>query len=222
MASSICTETVYSLSIPKIGFTDQSLSLIKIIGDGSCFFHAVLRGFNKDYIRANNTHERKQLARQLRNAIASALEESDETGTREYDKLGGGTYSEYNKAISPVDGDKYSLEALKRELLSDASVDHAYIQMLSDHINIDIYLINSRTGDLYTTGTDINLLYKNRNSIVIIYSPGHYDLIGIRRVADKNIADIQNKGDIVFDCLFDPEHDFIKCLQARLHRLVKD
>ncbi len=222
MASSLCPETIYLLQIPKIKFTSSDLYMIMIIGDGSCFFHAVLRGFNKDYIRARDVNERKKLAKKLRKAIAETLDETDENGISEYDKLGGGNYSEYSKAIAPVCGDKYSLQALKKELLSDAWVDHAYIQMLSDHIGIDIYLINGISGDIYTTGTDIKLIYKHRNSIVLIYSNNHYNIVGIRRIANEDIPNIQNKGDTVFDCLFEPEHELIRCLQRRLNALIKE
>jgi hypothetical protein len=218
MASSGCAENVLTLSIKRFKI---KLSLVKVLGDGSCFFHSVLRAFHTNYIRASSIEERKAHARHLRVAIAQTLDEIDETtGKTNYALLGGGYYADFNNAVSAVEGDKYSLAGLKRELLSSDAVDHAYIQLISDHIGLDIYLISSRTGDLYPVGSDTSLLYKERNSIVIFYSPGHYDIIGIKRIAQDNSPGYYNKGDIVFDCLFHPQHDFIVLLRARMAELV--
>jgi hypothetical protein len=220
MASSCCDETVMLINLPKLNFTN--LTLIKVIPDGSCFFHAVLRAFNISYIRSSSNNERHKYVKKLREALSIALEEIDpSTGLREYDRLGGGSYAEYNKAVSGVTENDYSLEGLQKELLSDRPVDHVYIEMLSNHFNKDIYLINSNTQDVYMTGTDLNLLYRNRDSIVIYYSPGHYDIIGIRRNATETIPGICNKGDIIFDCLFSYQHLFIQCLRSRMNQLVK-
>jgi hypothetical protein len=222
MASSCCDETVYSLLLNNIDFK-MTLSLIKVIPDGSCFFHAVLRSFNVSYIRSNSKSQRQIYVQNLRKALAHALEEIDPTtGLREYDKLGGGSYNEYNKAVSSAGINNYSLEGLQRELLSSDPVDHVYIEILSNHLNKDIYIINSITKDLYTTGTDLKLLYRNRDSIVIYYSPGHYDIIGIRRVATQKIDNICNIGDIIFDCLFNYQHPFIQALNKRMKELVKE
>ena len=229
MATSGCSEIVYNISLPKLGFSKQ-LTLIKVLGDGSCFFHSLLRAFHKGYIQSRSNSERFQYVKLLRSAIASALGEIDKNGVREYDRLGGGYYAEFNKFVSgavedktghTIEIDQYSLENLQKELLSDRSVDHSYIQILSDDMNLDIYLVYSKTGDIYTTGTDLNLVYKNRNSIIIFYTPGHYDVIGIKRVVDKTIPGICNVGDIVFDCLFHPQHELIQCLKKRLAHLIK-
>jgi len=224
MASSCCDETVYVLNLPNINFNISPLSIIKVIPDGSCFFHAVLRSFNLKYIRSNSTNKRQKYVQDLREALAIALEEVDpQTGLKEYDKLGGGSYAEYNKAVSgAINSNNYSLEGLQKELRSSNPVDHVYIEILSNHLNKDIYIINALTKDLYTTGSDINLLYKNRDSIVIYYSPGHYDIIGIRRISTEKIENVCEQGDVIFDCLFDCKHQFIQALNRRLKQLVKN
>jgi hypothetical protein len=231
MASSGCEEIIYSINL-KLDFNLQPLNIIKVLGDGSCFFHAVLRGFHRSYIKSTSIQDRQNLAKKLRTAIALVLEEIDpQTGLREYDKLGGGSYAEFNKAVSGatdkrgdliIENNKYSLKGLQQELNSNDPVDHAYIEMLSNHFNKDIYLIDANTRDVYPTGTDLKLLYKNRDSIVILYSPGHYDVIGIKRIAETTIPDICNKGDVIFDCLFHPQHQFIQSIQRRLQNLIKE
>lgn len=231
MASSGCTETVYQINLTKLDFILKPLFLIKVLGDGSCFFHAVLRSFNREYIRANTNDKRQQLTQLFRSGIALSLEELDSSGVSEYDKLGGGSYAEYNKAVSGVIDEKtgnciveenrYSLKGLQKELLSNSFVDHAYIEIISNHINKDIYLISASTGDIYTTGTDLNLLYKHRDSIVILYTTNHYDIIGIKRISNVTIPDICNTGDIIFDCLFDPDHELIQSIRRRLDILIR-
>ena len=144
------------------------------------------------------------MVKNFRAEIADELESINlETGKTEYELLGNGYYAEFNRSVSPVVGDKYSLKSLKRELLSNSPVDHVYIQLISDRLDIDIYLINSTTEDIYTTGSEIKTLYKGRNSIVILYTPGHYDLIGIQR---------ESSDEFIIDCLFDPSHKSCKCL----------
>lgn len=230
MASSGCTETVYLINLPNLGFTLKPLYQIKILGDGSCFFHAILRSFNREYIRSTSNIERQRLAKLLRSGIALALEEKDSFGVMEYDKLGGGSYARFNEAVSGainektgkciIEKDKYSLKGLQNELLSDGFVDHAYIEILSNHCNKDIYLISALTGDVYTTGTDLNLLYKHRDSIIILYSGDHYDLIGTKKIANVSISGTCNVGDIIFECLFHPDHELIQNLRQRLNKLI--
>jgi hypothetical protein len=213
MSSSGCPETVYSIRVPKCAPTIRNLSVIKVLGDGSCFFHAILRAFNREYIEAGNNNERKALTRTMRDAVSMTLEEVDENGFTGYENLGNGSYKEFNDAVSNAVGNSYSLEALQDELKSDRPVDHAYTQHISDYFNLDIYLISEKTGDLYCLASEKELLYKGRNSIVILYSEGHYDIIGIRR---KNVLG----GEVIFDCLFHPTHLFIQLLSKRFDELV--
>src|SRR5258706_1110631 len=201
MAVSGVPEEVFRIEVPRIAFTETNLYGIKVLGDGSCFFHSILRSFNLSYISATSLAERKRLAVLIRQGVADALEEKNSlTGKTEYESLGGGYYKNFNDAVKDVEGDRYSLAAMKRELLSSNPVDHAYIEILSNHLGLDIYLISSRTGDVYTTGTDLELYYKDRRSIVIFYSPGHYDVIGLKRESPEG-------DDIIFDTLFSPTHE---------------
>lgn len=215
MTSSGCVETVYNFYPHKCCDIIILLKVIKVIGDGSCFFHSILRAIYKPYISATSNSSRIKIVREFRQAIATELETKDPaTNKIAYDQLGNGSYAEFNRSISNVVGDMYSLKALKRELLSSSPVDHVYIQLISDHLNIDIFLISSITNDLYFTGTEIKLLYKKRNAIVILYSPGHYDIIGVKRKTSDNR--------IVFDCFFHKDHVFIECLYNRLNSIVKE
>ena len=216
MASSGISETVLKITIAKLGEIGESLSVIKVPPDGSCFFHSILRSFHREYIQSKTSEHRKLLCRRLRDTVAETLEEKNSvTGKTEYETLGGGYYGEFNEAVKDEIGDKYSLAALQQELFSDNAVDHAYIEILSNYLNLDIYLISSKTGDVYLTGSHTSLLYKGRRSIVILYHPGHYDIIGIRR---SDIGD----GQVIFDCLFPSDHRLIRAINGRITELLKE
>lgn len=216
MASSGVVETVLKIKMAKLGDLDYDLYIIKVPPDGSCFFHSILRAFHREYIETADSEYRNVLVKKLRHSLSEALEETNEyTNTSEYDSLGNGYYRKYNEAVKLVDGDTHSLESLQKELKSNNPVDHSYIEILSNHLNIDIYLISSKTGDVYLTGTDRNLLYKNRKSIILLYTPGHYDLIGIKRLTANN-------GPIIFDTLFSCDHDLILSIKKRINHLNKE
>lgn len=209
MAASGVSEEVFRIEVPKIAFSNTNLYGIKVIGDGSCFFHSVLRSFNLSYVSTTSLRERKRLAILVRHATAASLKEKNpDTGKTEYENMGGGFYKNYNEAVKQVIGDRYSLAAMERELLSNNPVDHVYTEILSNYLDLDIYLISSQTGDIYATGTDFSLYFKDRRSIVILYSPGHYDVVGIKRKSTDN-------GDIIFDTLFTPTHELIAALRKR-------
>lgn len=216
MAASGIAETVMKIKIPKLGNIGLALYVIKVPPDGSCFFHSILRAFYKEYIETESKNYRTVLVKKLRYSLSEALGERNEfTNTSEYDAMGNGYYRKYNEAVKMVDGDTHSMEYLQAELKSNNSVDHSYIEILSNHLNLDIYLISSKTGDVYLTGTDRNLLYKNRKSIVILYSPGHYDIIGIKRKTEHNES-------VIFNTLFSCDHDLILAIKGRINQLIKE
>ena len=213
MSYSGYVENTYDIFLFKCVELIIPLTVIKVIGDGSCFFHSILRSFNKEYIESTSIENRIILVQEFRISVAEALENINlRSRLTEYKTLGNGAYEEFSKNVESSEGNIYSLEALKKELKSSQPVNHIYIELISNYLNIDIYLISINTKDIYTTGTDLKLLYKNRNSIIILYSPGHYDIIGIKNLHDN----------LLFHCLFHPEHDLIKCLYKRTLELCNN
>ena len=103
---------------------------------------------------------------------------------------------------------QYSLNSMKDELASDRPVDNAYNEFISNILNKDIYILDVMKKDIYVTGKDLDILYKGRESIVLLYIPGHYELVGIR----NNNNDIKT--------LFDSDHPFIQSIQTRMMELI--
>ena len=93
---------------------------------------------------------------------------------------------------------------MQKELDSSRPVDNVYNEFISDQLEKDIYIIDAVKKDIYITGKDNDILYKNRPSVVILYLPGHYELVGL----------VKKNGDI--KTLFNPDHDFIQAIRDRM------
>jgi hypothetical protein len=190
----------------KLTFTDiKNIVVLATIGDGNCFFHSVLRAFNTNYIKANNISDRVNLARTFRNSLADLIEEMDPfTGKTYYSGLNMGKLEEISGGIK-----EYSMEALQKELRSSDAVDNIYQELISNALNKDIYIIDGPKQDIYNVGSAYPMYYKGRNSIVIYYIPGHFEVVGIKH------------SDGTVDTLFTPEHPLIQACRERLLKSFK-
>lgn len=190
----------------KLTFIDtMNLAVISTIGDGSCFFHSVLRAFNTDYIKAKSISDRVNMARTFRNALADLLEEVDPlTGKNYYAGLNNGELEKISGGVK-----EYSLAGLQKELRSSASVDNIYQELISNCLNKDIYIIDGLKKDMYHVGSAFPLYYKGRNSILIYYTPGHFEVVGLKH----------SNGTV--DTLFTPEHPLIQACRERLLKFFK-
>lgn len=188
-------ETMEDLQLMKT-MKHRGVVEIKTIGDGSCFFHCILLSYYIPY-RESSKSVRKQMAKKLREDLAHYL-------PNKYNIISNGVLSSKSKEFG------CSLETMKKELSGEGFVGNLYNEYISDILNIDIYVISKKTGDLYTMGTDINLIIKNRNSIVLIYSEdmAHYSLLGIEQ--NNDLA-----------TLFSPEHPFIENIKKRYNELLR-
>jgi len=190
----------------KLTFTESSnIVVLPTIGDGNCFFHSVLRAFNTNYIKAKSITDRVNLARTFRNALADLLEEPDPlTGKNYYAGLNNGELERFSGGVK-----EYTLAALQKELRSSTPVDNIYQELISNSLNKDIYIIDGTKKDMYHVGSAFSLYYKGRNSIIIYYIPGHFEVVGIKH-SDGSI-----------DTLFTPEHPLIQSCRERLLKFFK-
>ena len=194
------------LNWKKNGFEDFRMTAIYTIGDGNCYFHALTHAFYIPYrIQSlqGKTVSRKEIVRNLRNSLSIRLGEPvnplNPTGPTFYDQLSRGKLYEFGKNVP-----EYSFEEMRKRLRSSKAVGNEYNEFVSDQLNKDIYILDSEKEDIYITGNDDDLLYKDRSSIVLLYLPGHYELIGIQ---DKNGK---------MQTYFSPTHPFIQFLNSRM------
>jgi hypothetical protein len=176
---------------------------ISTIGDGSCFFHSILRAFHSPYIRATDINFRIAEADKLREALAIRLEEKDPiTGKIFYDTLGEGGYAQFSQVVPA-----YSLQSMCKELRSRQPVDTAYQELFATAFGYDIYIIDAKNGDVLPTTNGKNL-YKNRLSIFIYGSEGHYETLCLK-THQKD----------VYAPLLTADHSFTQCILNRIKKL---
>jgi hypothetical protein len=176
--------------------------VIETIGDGSCFFHAIAMAFCIPY--REQVCDRITFIRRLRHELALELGKIQSSGLTHYEQLSRGQLKFFAQALP-----QYSLENMQRELVEGGPVDNVYNEFVSDQIDKDIYLLDVLNQDVYITGDDGDILHKGRDSIVILVSPGHYELVGLRN---------RNGG---IDTLFSSEHQFIQAIRKRIDCRMK-
>lgn len=163
--------------------------------DGNCYFHAIAKAYFKPYIIGkvgDGVFDRSEFVRNLRKDLSLAL-------PAVYSQLANGELQQLGKTMP-----KYSLENLQKELDSNSPVSNYFNEFISNQLNIDIYMLDAKTKDVYMFGADLSLLYKNRKSVIILYLPGHYELIGL----------IHNSSNV--ETYFPPTHPLIKKIRERI------
>ena len=176
---------------------------VSTIADGSCFFHAIARAYFEPYILGrlgNRPIDRsvfiQDFRRDLARKLAQPIDPLDPTSPLYYDTLSRGRLEEMSKSLPQL-----SLDSMVAELDSRAPVDNKYNEFISNLLGKDIYLLDYPRRRVYITGDDDDILYKSRPSIVLLVTPGHYDLVGLR-----TSSGIQT--------LFPPSHDLITKIRA--------
>ena len=185
------------------------LTAISVTGDGSCYFHAIAKAFFTPYrtgIINGVPIDRRTLVRNFRWELAAKLaspsDPSDPESKLVYDTLSGGNLREFAN-FEP----QYSLENMIHELRSGGPVDYVYQELISNEIDKDIYILNLREQDVINLSNN-DIFYKNRKAIVLLYMPGHYELVGIQ---DE---------DNVIRTLFSSDDDYILHLRSRLQNFT--
>ena len=193
----------------KNGFEKFKMMRIPVAGDGSCFFHCICKAFFIPYITGiidGSPISKKQIVTSLRmdlsNALASKI--NNKSSMTHYDSLSRNELKNFSKNVP-----EYTLSAMQTRLNSDSSIGNEFNEFISNQIAKDIYLLDNKKKDVYITGDEDELLYKNRNSIVILYTEGHYELIGL----------MENNGHI--STYFVHTHPFIQFIRQRTSIIKK-
>lgn len=187
-------------------FTFPNMIRIGTYADGSCLFHSIAMAYYQPYIMGRNKDKPidridfiKNLRKELADRLGDKADPNDPKSPSYYETISRGGLPNFGKEIS-----HYSLGSMQQELSSSKPVDNVYNEFISDVLNKDIYILDMTSKDVYMTGDDLDILYKNRNSIVILYLPGHYELVGLKN----------SKGEI--STLFTHDHPFIQTIQNRM------
>ena len=174
-----------------------NLVRVPAIGDGSCFFHSILLGVSEEYSNLSQRGKRI-MAANLRRKLAEEFDEG------KYRGLSGGELEELSKHLKGTLD--LTLGGLKQTLDSRDFVGQELIELVSNELDIDIYIIDLDKEDLYRLG-DPKVYIKGRKSVILGYSEraSHYDLVGL--VEDDDIIS-----------LFSPNHEVIIKLKSRFSK----
>lgn len=185
-------------------FKFPGLCVLHVLGDGSCLIHAVLLAYNQDYRierQGSRFVSRQDQAVQFRHQLAHYL-------SMPSDPLQPGSPSQYlllgrgNLPQVSIKFPQYTLDNMKKTLTTQESLDYMYFEPISDYINKDIYVLDNQKQDVYITGEE-DLYQKGRESIIILFTGNHYDLVGLS----------DDRG--VIQTLFAPDHPLIEAIKRR-------
>jgi len=164
----------------------KDLVRIATIGDGSCFIHAVLKGYYSKYQENSDAIYRLTTAAYMRKDLALALnfETVAYPGYNYWLTSGRGAFprmvmqqinDENSIGLFRVD---FSLSGLQRLFNSTSQLGDEVYTFVSDILNIDIYILRATKDDVYPhlhtkrPGND-------RQGIVIIGNEVHYEVLAV-------------------------------------------
>lgn len=172
-------DTPESLFFEKGAMGGYDPHIIKVLGDGNCFFHAICRAYFEPYITGKlngKVISRKDIVTKLRKDISLSLDTVvNDKGLTLYESLGNGEILKLGKMAT-----EFSLEAMKKHLDSTEQCGDEILELVSTVLDKNIFLIDLENQDVYVT-TDIEKLYKeNRSCVVLLYNmEDHYDTCAI-------------------------------------------
>lgn len=191
------------------GFDQWPLVRFSTPMDGSCLFHAISNSFFAPYhtgILHGKSVSRNRMVAALRSELAQKLASkiSDASNSpTHYDILSGGNTSAFAEAVP-----EFALSYMQAQLESHNSIGYGYMEFIGNALNKDIYILEAMRHDIYLTDELPLTIKGDRNSIVLYYMNGHYELVGI-----------QNP-DGSFDTHFRPDHTFIRFLYQRVCQII--
>ena len=203
--------TFYNNVIWPGEFGEWNLVRFSTPGDGSCLFHAISNSFFKSYrteMLNGKYITRKELVRRFRLELSQKL--SEKIGNRHdsptyYQLLNGSNMDEFSNHVP-----EYSCTHMKAELASTSPIGYGYLEYIGNAIEKDIYILDGSHKDIYRSDELKYSIKGNRNSIVIYYENGHYELIAI------------DNGDGTCITHFSHKHAFIKFLQKRIKQFIRE
>jgi hypothetical protein len=174
--------------------------------DGNCLFHAILNATSLSYrLGKINNKDMPQLA--IVNAVRADL--STKLNTKApgkektyYEELYDGHIHEFADHVP-----EFTLRNMQQLLKPGNAIGYGYLGYLSDVFNIDLYVLDGTTNDIYISDELPFYSKGNRDSVVLRYVAGHYELVGLL------------KGDEIIS-YFSSDHLFIKFLYRRVYNIL--
>lgn len=188
-------------------------------GDGHCLLHALCLAFYPPYILSTKNGvrtSRVQVVRTMRQELATALTQTSPNG---YDTFYSYLY-DGNLQRNAGEVRDYSLSVMHNELRSSTFLGNGYLQLISDTINKDIYVLDAASHELYPSSELRYSCRGNRASIIVLYHKhnAHFSLIGVDEMQLDGKGSLVKTGNI--RALLSCNHSLIQSLQAQVKALI--
>jgi hypothetical protein len=172
----------------KITWWNEQGVRIGNIGDGSCFFHAILNAYLKAYQTNPSRKFREDFVKNLRKDIAAKLGEINIDDKTFYETIADGQLvTLYEQQLLGIDFKDvfeqkvdFSLEGLQKHIDSKNYLGDEIYSIASELIGIDVYIMRITEEDLYV---HLNTHREgiNKRSVVISGNGEHFETIGLER-----------------------------------------
>lgn len=185
---SIPTDSFQKISVSW--YSQELVVRIGAIGDGSCFFHAVLDGYYPPYQNNSNMKFRMDWVQKLRRDLAYSLqlEDPNHPGMTNWETAADGQFvALYEQQLLGIDFGKvfgqsldFSPEGLQKLFNSTSFLGDEVYKYASDMLGVDIYIMRLTNKDLYV---HLNTVSKNlnRKAVVISGNGRHFETVGVQR-----------------------------------------
>lgn len=168
-------------------YNKNNIVRIACIGDGSCFFHAILKCYYDEYANNPSYSFRTNFVKKLRRDLAYTLELPDpntEGKLTYYESINKGAWQDLylmeleNNSIDNFGTNiDYSLEGMQKLFNSSRDVGMEVVQYVADILGLQIFILIVGQNDLYYL---LHTESQKEKPIVIIAGNGyHYEVIGI-------------------------------------------
>lgn len=221
-------KSVHSWPSKMFGF--PKLCVVDTVGDGSCFFHAIVSSFYPLYYFTESLQSKSRVIQQFRSELAQILaspaprhivdaclktqhqlssldgqSNEPEKRLRYYDILSRGSLKQLSESVP-----EFSLKHMQAALRSNQAVDLSFLEFISLFLNKNIFLLSREHQDVYCTGDRELLEHPDRQCIVVMAGGNHYELAGLH-----------DKSQGVVKTIFRYDDQLIQSIRERLDVLTK-
>lgn len=156
---------------------------IACIGDGHCLIHAVLKAIYPPYQALQSAQGRIDMARSIRSALATLVAEPNPNYNdffTYWESMKGGVFVDnaLRRLIYPDMEEDYTLEGLQRLLNSNADLGEEAILLLSEFLDIDIFIFHGTADDIQLARNTVSSA-KSRMAAVLLGNGTHFEVIAV-------------------------------------------
>ena len=146
--------------------------------DGNCLFHAILNATSMSYrlgMIHNKEIPRSNIVEAARIDLSAKLNTKPEGSEKTYyERLYDGHIKEFANHVP-----EFALQAMQSMLKPGNAIGYGYLGYLSDVFDIDIYILDGSTNDIYISDELPFHCKGTRDSVVLRYINSHYELVGL-------------------------------------------